>query len=197
MAPFDCHPRILSAFAMLTRPLSLAIIGHMKKNTTFLAIFLVALLSFFPVVSHAEPLVPSSAAKASACWAEAARYHKVDVWLLYSVAWVESRFNPSAIGKNRNGSTDMGMMQINSIWLPELRKYGITSRHLLDGCSSVYIGAWILSRNIHRYGYTWRAIGAYNSKDPATGLRYAERVYAAHRALTGLPTRYFSEAALR
>lgn len=114
------------------------------------------------------------------CFEEAASFHKVDPWLLVAIASVESGFNPNAINRNKNGSYDVGMMQINSIWLPTLRKKGIDSSLLKNACASTYIGAWILSDNIRRYGYTWRAIGAYNSGNPKIGLAYAKKVYAAH-----------------
>ncbi len=166
------------------------------RKTTFLRLLGAFLLSAglsFPVFAKESPnsiLAPAAAQKASNCWNAAAAYHGVDVWLLYSISWVESRFNPSAAGKNKNGTMDLGLMQINSIWLPELRKHGITKAHLLDGCSSVYIGAWILAKNIRQYGYTWKAIGAYNSRTPSIGLRYAKKVYETHRAMTGIPTQY-------
>lgn len=118
------------------------------------------------------------------CFEEAARYHNVDPWLLMSIAYVESRFNAKAINKNKNGSYDTGMMQINSIWIPHLKKKGINKELLNDACASTYIGAWILSDNIRRYGYNWRAIGAYNSGNPKLGLAYAKKVYAAHDKIT-------------
>lgn len=120
------------------------------------------------------------------CFEEAARYHNVDPWLLMSIAYVESRFNPKAINKNKNGSYDTGMMQINSIWIPTLKKKGIDKSLLNDACASTYIGAWILSDNIKRYGYNWKAIGAYNSANPKYGLPYAKKVYAAHAKITGI-----------
>lgn len=122
---------------------------------------------------------------AQPCWDKAAAYHNVDPWLLMSIAKVESSFNPNAYNGNKNGSYDLGMMQINSIWFPRLRKMGISQEMLKDACTSTYVGAWILSHNIKRYGYTWRAIGAYNSANPVIGLKYAKKVYAAHAQLTG------------
>lgn len=103
--------------------------------------------------------------------------------------------NPKALGHNKNGSLDLGMMQINTIWLGSLGRYGITSQQLMDGCTSVYVGAWILSKNFRTYGNTWRAIGAYNSGNPAIGYNYARKVYATHHKLTGLPTTYLGPAA--
>lgn len=120
------------------------------------------------------------------CWEEAAAFHNVDPWLLMSIAYVESRFNPHAVNRNKNGSYDTGMMQINSIWFPTLRKNGIDPSLLKDACASTYIGAWILSKNIKQYGYTWRAIGAYNSAKPSLGYKYAQKVYAAHATLTAM-----------
>ena len=114
------------------------------------------------------------------CFKEAAAFHNVDPWLLASIAYVESRFNPNAKNMNKNGSYDTGMMQINSTWIPTLERKGINKSVLLNPCASAYIGAWILSDNIKRYGYTWRAIGAYNSANPRIGLIYAKKVYQAH-----------------
>ena len=129
----------------------------------------------------------------NACWKSAAQCHGVDVWLLYSIAWVESRMNPKEIGKNKNGSLDLGMMQINTIWLPELGKYGIKRDNLMDGCTSIYIGAWIMAKNFKNYGYTWRAIGAYNSGNSNIGYKYAQKVYETHRRITGMPTIYYGQ----
>lgn len=157
--------------------------GYMKKTALSL---LLALGSLFASSAQAANAPPT--ADYSACWHGAAQYHQVDVWLLYSIGWVESGFNPNAVNRNKNGSVDLGAMQINTIWLKELQKYGITERHLMDGCTSVYVGAWILSKSIKRYGYTWRAIGAYNSATPSIGFKYAKKVYAAHQRITGLPS---------
>lgn len=120
------------------------------------------------------------------CWEEAAAFHNVDPWLLMSIAYVESRFNTNAVNRNKNGSYDTGMMQINNIWFPTLRKNGIDPSVLKDACASTYVGAWILSKNIKQYGYTWRAIGAYNSGKPSLGYKYAQKVYKAHAMLTAM-----------
>jgi hypothetical protein len=68
-------------------------------------------------------------------------------------------------------------MQINSTWLPTLRKWGIDRSQLLDACISAYIGAWILEQNIKQYGLTWNAVGAYNAASPEKRLAYANRIY--------------------
>ena len=125
------------------------------------------------------------------CWDAAAKYHGLDPWLLYSVAYVESRHNPTVVsGRNRNGTYDIGMMQINSIWLPELRRYGISESTLKNACASTYVGAWIMAKNIRRYGYTWQAIASYNVGSVETrsrrviGYGYAKKVYDAYHLLS-------------
>ena len=52
------------------------------------------------------------------CWDKAARYYHVDPYLLYAIANVESGMNPYAVGQNRDGTRDVGLMQINSSHLP-------------------------------------------------------------------------------
>jgi soluble lytic murein transglycosylase-like protein len=78
---------------------------------------------------------------------------------------------------NANGSYDVGLMQINSSWLPMLKRFGITEKDLYEPCISIEVGAWILAHNIRSHGYTWAAVGAYNTPNPQRGLLYAKRVY--------------------
>lgn len=113
----------------------------------------------------------------SACWEEAANKYGVNPHLLYAIAKTESSLNPKAINRNRNGSYDVGLMQINSLWFPTLRRYGISETQLFEPCISIQVGAWILAQNMRRLGNSWEAVGSYNSGDPARGLQYAMKVY--------------------
>lgn len=119
------------------------------------------------------------------CWDGAAKAYNLDPWLLMAVAKVESSFNNIAINKNKNSTYDYGMMQINTIWLPTLYKFGITQKDLLNPCTSVFVGAWILAQNIQRFGYNKDGIGAYNSPgNPTIRRSYAEKVYKAYNEIT-------------
>ena len=113
---------------------------------------------------------------AHACWQEAAARYQVNSTLLQAIASTESAMNPRAVGRNRNGSRDVGLMQINSAWLPTLARYGITERDLFDPCTSIHVGAWILAGNMSRLGYTWEAVGAYNAVSPTRRRTYIEKV---------------------
>jgi soluble lytic murein transglycosylase-like protein len=127
------------------------------------------LLLFAPAL-----VVPSAWAD---CLSQAAAYHRVDARLLRAIALEESGMRPHAVGKNRNGSRDIGLMQINSSWLPALARFGVTETHLYNACINAYVGAWILAHNIARLGLTWEAVGAYNAAAPAKRAAYARRIY--------------------
>lgn len=116
------------------------------------------------------------AAASDLCFTEAADHYHVPESLLRAISHVESRGNTAALNSNRNGSYDIGHMQINSSWLPTLRQYGIDERQLWDPCLNTFIGAWVLADNIARLGFTWNAVGAYNAASPALRRRYASSV---------------------
>ncbi len=127
----------------------------------------------------------ANADKMEGCWDNAAKAYGLDPWLLMAIAKVESSFNHKAINTNKNKSTDMGMMQINTIWLPTLNKFGITKQDLFNPCTSIFVGAWIMAQNIRNFGYNLDGIGAYNSPRNVTIRRnYASKVYRAYHEIT-------------
>ena len=117
-----------------------------------------------------------AALPAQACWEDAANRYQVSSALLYAIARTESGLNPQAIGRNTNGSRDIGLMQINSAWLPTLASHGIGERDLYEPCTNIHVGAWILAGNVSRLGYTWEAVGAYNAASPSLRRNYVEKV---------------------
>jgi len=118
-----------------------------------------------------------AAPDARACWQEAGAKYGVNPYLLYAIAKTESGLNPKALNHNRNGSVDVGLMQINSAWFPKLRKLGIDEQQLYQPCTNIEVGAWILAQNMRRLGNTWTAVGAYNSSNAERRLGYALKVY--------------------
>ena len=115
------------------------------------------------------------------CFEAAAARYQIPAELLVAIARTESGLRADAIGRNEDGSEDLGLMQINSWWLPHLARYGLTREDLTDPCTNVEVGAWILAQEIRRFGYGWEAVGAYNA-GPAPDSAPARRRYAAQVA---------------
>ncbi|KUY80819.1 transglycosylase SLT domain-containing protein [Burkholderia sp. RF4-BP95] len=146
-------------------------------------------------MNHATPKIAATIALSCAlhgfaradCLDDAATFQKVSVSLLRGIAQVESGMNPNAVNTNTNGTVDIGLMQINSTWLPTLAREGISRESLFDACTNAYVGAWILSQNIRQLGANWNAIGAYNSASPDKRLAYARKVYDAIRTMPDSP----------
>ena len=109
----------------------------------------------------ATTLVVPGVARAT-CWNAASESYGIPVDVIKAVAKTESGFNADALNVNKDGSHDIGVMQINSVWLPALAKHGIDEEALKDPCTNVKVGAWILANNAKRLGWNWNAIGAYN-----------------------------------
>ncbi|MCL6702960.1 transglycosylase SLT domain-containing protein [Pseudomonas sp. T1.Ur] len=123
------------------------------------------------------------------CWSRAGQLHAIEPELLQAIAEVESGLRSDAINHNRNGTRDIGLMQINSIHLTRLGAEGITEQRLLDEpCLSVEVGASVLAGFIARYGYNWTAVGAYNAGNApdrqAARLRYARKVWQRYQVIT-------------
>jgi type IV secretion system protein VirB1 len=123
---------------------------------------------------------------------------------LRAVAVVESAANPWAIGTphgafvprtrseakrilaralRTESSVDIGLLQINSQWLPRLH---IAPDQLLDPCTNVRVGAAILAANFVAASRPGRshlqalvaALSSYNSGSETAAVRYAEKVFS-------------------
>jgi soluble lytic murein transglycosylase-like protein len=136
-----------------------------------------------------------------ACWQDAEARYGIDARLLHAIAQQESSLNPHAVNRSQIApadSVDIGLMQINSRWLPILARHGISESDLLNPCTNIQVGAWILAQSFLRHGPTWEAVGAYNAgcaRLPpqtcrATRARYAMAVY---QRLVGMDRRSASQ----
>lgn len=142
---------------------------HMNINTSTRLALITFILSAFAHSSKAH------------CWEKVGARYKVDPLLLKAIAWKESRGKADAIGsKLKDGNRALGMMQINTIHLPELKKFGIDKAHLFKPCVSQEVGAWVLSSCIRQFGNTWKAVGCYYtggaSKNTAAQISYVKDV---------------------
>lgn len=109
------------------------------------------------------------------CFEEAGVEYSINPQILKAIAKVESNFKPRAVNYNKNGTYDFGVMQINSSWYYTLGKEWWMT--LGDPCSNIKGGARILSGCMKKYGYSWEAIGCYNSQTPDKRDKYAMMVF--------------------
>jgi len=119
--------------------------------------------------------MPLSAFSQNYCFEEAGRQYDIAPVLLWAISKEESRFNPYAINFNRDGTYDYCHMQINSRWVSEIGENVWAS--LGDPCQCTKVGAWILSRCIKEYGYSWEAVGCYHAKDKQKRVSYSWKIY--------------------
>lgn len=126
-------------------------------------------------------LILASANASAFCFEEAGRVFDVNPKLLKAIAFTESSMNPSAFNdKNRNGTADYGLMQINSTWFERLEAKGISRDVVInDPCTNVFVGAWILAQNFETSGETWLSVGAYNAG-------YSKRTEGARQKYIGI-----------
>lgn len=91
------------------------------------------------------------------------RFH-INPKLLQSIAKVESNFNPRAINNNKNGSQDIGIMQINTIHLPMLSSLGVSKADLFNERININFGAYVLAKCFKKHGITLNGLNCYNGK---------------------------------
>ena len=133
-------------------------------------------------------LLSVAAPAGATCFHEAGQRYGLNPGLLQAIAKTESGLRPDAVNlqhRSRTGSYDIGLMQINSSWLPKLAGFGITEAALYEPCQNVMVGAWILSHHLRESGADWNGVGAYNAscrtlsatQCRATRARYVWKVY--------------------
>lgn len=87
--------------------------------------------------------------------------------------------------RNTNNTYDLGPMQINTIWVPQLASYwGVQPREALrlvrdDACINIGVGAWILRTKMNETGSLTQGIAHYHSATPALGHNYQKKVVRA------------------
>lgn len=140
--------------------------GYSRGATKRIAVSILAAVSTTLMVSAPSVAGARNQESLEACFIASGLKYNLDPQLLWSIAMVESRGRANAINVNQGEKVteDLGVMQVNSSWLPALAKYSITRERLLkEPCLNIDVGAWILAGTIARYGWQWNAVGAYNA----------------------------------
>lgn len=92
--------------------------------------------------------------------------------------------------RNANGTEDLGLMQVNSRWVPSLaQRFAVTeeamrARLMQDACFNITVaGALVHIYLAESNGDLLAAVGKYHSHTPVLGLAYRSKVVGAARAL--------------
>ena len=115
------------------------------------------------------------------CTLEAAQENNISPGIIVALKRTESslRVAPDTINNNTDGSTDIGVMQINyPLWKHELwrmKKIELHRSDLKDICNSVHIAAYIVRWHLNRHGSLVEAVGWYHSGTPELKESYQDR----------------------
>ncbi len=101
---------------------------------------------------------------------EAADLYSIDPALVVALAWQESKFNPRAQGQNRNGTTDRGLMQLNSSSFA-----GYSPEELFSPGLNAMLGTAYLRDSLDKAGNTVAALAMYNAGPNRVSLIGAPR----------------------
>lgn len=143
----------------------------MRRTAAVCGLCALVALSGTPGAVHAAGRGPFTT-EAERCIVPAATFHGVNYHVLRAILKVESGLKPHLVGRNTNGTLDVGIGQMNSAHFPELARWGISPGHLRDACIGTFVAAWHLRKAIHHHGNTWFGIASYHSTTPYFNNRY-------------------------
>lgn len=123
------------------------------------------------------------------CLMLAAQNYNVPPAVMLGIMRVEGGRVGQAVGPNKNGTYDLGPMQVNTMHLPLLAQYWkvntSTAMKMVkdDACVNVNVAAWILRQRLNESGNLTLAIAHYHSKTPKFGYVYARKVIGAMKKM--------------
>jgi soluble lytic murein transglycosylase-like protein len=128
-----------------------------------------------------------------ACMVAVSNLYHLPPRVLPSIQVVEAGW-PGAISRNWNGTGDLGLMQVNSSWVPYLAKAWdtppatVAERLIVDPCFNIASSGAIMRIYLDEArGDVVRAVGYYHSHTPERASWYQMRVIRAAVALFGRP----------
>ena len=124
-----------------------------------------------------------------ACMALVAQIYSLPPRVLPSIQAVEGG-SPGTVHRNTDGSNDLGVMQINTLWLPALSRYTrldpaeVRDRLLRRPCFNIAAAGLILRTYLDETrGDLMLAVGNYHSHTPLLNQRYQAKVRGAAAAM--------------
>jgi len=128
-----------------------------------------------------------------ACMLAVSQFYHLPPRVLPSIQAVEAG-RPGTISRNFNGTGDLGVLQVNSTWVPYLARAweippSMVARRLIeDACFNIVSAGAIMRIYLDETrGDVVRAVGYYHSHTPERASLYQIRVIRASFALFGRP----------
>ena len=120
------------------------------------------------------------------CLLAASLQNQVPPEALLAIMEVEGG-RPGIEVKNKNGTYDLGLMQVNSLWIPEVSRLWHISKEKArtrlreDNCFNINVAAYILKTKIKEGGGNLlQGIARYHHAHPKYGHPYREKVLRAY-----------------
>jgi hypothetical protein len=126
------------------------------------------------------------------CMVLVASFYKLPPRALPSIQAVEGGA-PGLVHTDGNGTQDLGVMQVNSIWIEPLVRVthltpaAVRIRLIVDPCFNIAAAGAILSLYLGKTHDLLQAIGNYHSHTPVLNQNYQREVLAAARRLFATP----------
>ena len=117
------------------------------------------------------------------CIQQAAQHYQISPLLILAILKTEAG-RPGLAVRNKNGTYDLGPMQVNTLWV---KRHKLNAQELRDhGCFNVHVGTAILANELRRAKDVGTGIGNYHSRTPKYHRRYRRLVQRSLKQLGGL-----------
>lgn len=111
-----------------------------------------------------------------ACIIRSAESFGLPIPLVAAILYVEAGAPGQAV-RNKNGSHDLGPMQVNTWWIPHFEKKGISAETLRNnGCINILAGASILKTEIDSTKDISKGVAQYHSRTRKYQVRYLKLI---------------------
>ena len=128
-----------------------------------------------------------------ACMLAVSQFYHLPPRVLPSIQVVEAG-QPGTISRNWNGTGDLGVMQVNTRWVPRIARWWdmkpstVAERLIQEPCFNVVVAGAIMRIYLDEAnGDVERAVGYYHSHTPELASWYQLRVIRASFVLFGRP----------
>jgi hypothetical protein len=129
-----------------------------------------------------------------ACMVAAASFYHLPPRVLPSIQVVEGG-KPGTVSRNTDGSADLGVMQVNTLWVPQfaaiigMSEDAVHARLIADPCFNIAAAGAIMRVYLDEAGGDlMRAVGYYHSHTPERASEYQVKVLSAATRLFVKPT---------